>query len=89
MADWGEKLKESDWEPAGIDLNDKDMMKLVFSDLGIAEDYRMQTKLRAFIRRLQEPKEAASQRKCSFVSLSCCVDVVCCVCSPVTLKCLY
>lgn len=57
MADWGEKLKESDWEPAGIDLNDKDMMKLVFNDLGIAEDYRMQTKLRAFIIRLQQQQQ--------------------------------
>jgi len=57
MADWGEKLKESDLEPAGIDLNNKDMMKLVFNDLGIAEDYRMQTKLRAFIIRLQQQQK--------------------------------
>jgi len=67
MADWGEKLKESDLEPAGIDLNDKDMMKLVFNDLGIAEDYRMQTKLRAFIIRLQQQQQPRKSRLCLFL----------------------
>jgi len=57
MADWGEKLKESDLDPAGIDLNDKDMMKFVFNGLGIAEDYGMQIKLRAYISRLQQQQQ--------------------------------
>ena len=68
MADWGEKLKESDWEPAGIDLNYKDMMKLVFNDLGIAKDYRTKTKLRVFIIRLQQQQQQPRKsRLCLFL----------------------
>ena len=64
----------------GIDPNDKDEMKEVFAVLKVS-DITAKSRLRVFIQNVR--------RKFGIVVLlSCCVDVACFVCSPVTLTCL-